>query len=115
MAILQLGSVLKSVAQVTHGGHERAGPSGMVTGELVLPLTGHLSRRAAPTPQLALWHGHWRAGLEVCQPWGKLSLPTISLYNGRADPTPHYAVWRDGPNPHLRGVVPIETQVGQLG
>lgn len=49
-AILQLGSVLKSVAQGPNGGHERADPSGMVTGELVLPLTGHLSRTAVPTP-----------------------------------------------------------------
>lgn len=107
-AILQLGSALKSVAQGPNGGHERADPSGMVTGELVLPLTGHLSRTAVPTPSTGPMRGHWRAAL------GELSPPTISLCNGRADPTTHYALWRDGTHPHLRGAVPAETQIGQF-
>lgn len=65
---------------------------------------------------------NWRFGmgigelaLKFVSPGGNCPSPPSAYIMGELTPTPHYAVWRDGPNPHLRGVVPIETQVGQLG
>lgn len=47
--LLQPGSVLKPMACFTSEGHRREGPSGL--GQRTdYPLTGHLSRRAAPPP-----------------------------------------------------------------
>lgn len=48
VVLSQLGSVLMPVAHVTTKSHGRAGPGGLGTGELALPLASHRSRRAAP-------------------------------------------------------------------
>lgn len=97
VALPKLGSVLMSVTHITTGGHGIAGPGGLGTRELVLPLASCLN-----TGQLlSLQHTHTgpsSVGIGQLAPaLGEPCSPLITGHcNGQAGPTPYHACGRTG-------------------
>lgn len=101
-----------------HQGPWEICPGDLATRELVLPLAGQTIRRA-------FLHGKTGSngvGTEQLVHDARINVPLLPcLHNGRAGPTlsraaltPHYACRRAGPDPLLKGSVPVEVQADQL-
>lgn len=116
--VTQQGSVFISVFYVTNGGNERAGSSGLGTGELSQLLTHYLSGRVSPPQNWFQCCWHRRAGPQpspmalrerLAPPPAHLLTPSTSRHgNRKAGPVGHHMSRKAGPGPLLRGMVLVQ-------